>query len=119
MKPMSTFIQLLLTWGPTILHILGTIAVGVGVNNSAVASGGASVPAALQTPLAGFGAVLHAIGLIIGHRNTAVAKAQLPTPANGDTQLGQLLKLTAGELANSQHADKLPDLAALIKKVSP
>jgi hypothetical protein len=116
---MSAFISLLLTWGPTILHILGMLAVGIGVNNSSVAAGGASVPAALQTPLAAFGAVLHAIGLIISHRNTTAAKAEMPKPAAGESTLDHLFRLLASELATSEHADKLPDLSALIQKVKP
>lgn len=97
---MSTFIALLLKWAPAILHILGMLAVGVGANNAALATTSPAVNTSLGWPLLGVGSVMHVIGLIIGHRNTTVAKAELPSPVVAGTSTKEhLTSLLAAQIA--------------------
>lgn len=116
---MASFLAFLAKWGPTVLNVLGALGVFAGAHNSATAAAGVDVPALMQTPLAGAGALSMLAGLIGSHVNVTKAKSELPPPADPlETRLDQLFRLTASELATSAHADKLPDLAGLIKKVT-
>lgn len=116
MKPMGTFLEFLLKWGPLAIHVGGAALMALGFNNSKTAALGNEVPAWAQTPLALVGFASHFIGFWVKHKGQAASAAALPPSlavAGGSRkQLCDLLWQDAGVSATPKEIEAIKTLIA-------